>query len=146
MGRLDIGLATGYHKMSEQEVSGFTWLYKRCWSERACFKIQYEPKQRRPNLYAYIGMGVEKQSEEIAGVVIRASSFELVVKVFGALRLPGGQAVAFDEMTVVNHSVKDPLEVAAAFRSAMAAEGIAVTPDAGNSAFAGEPGLDADDD
>ncbi len=144
------GLATGFHKMSEQEVSGFTWLYKRCWSERACFKIQHEPEQRRPNLYAYIGMGVEKQSEEIAGVVIRASSFQLVAKLFSVLRHAGGRAVSFDAMTVVNHSVKEPLKVAQDFRSAMMTEDIEVTDEAGDvqlgTAFEGEPGLDADDD
>ncbi len=134
----ELGLCTGYHKMTEQDVAGFTWLYKRCWSERACFKIQHSAEQRRPSLYAYMGMGVDQQAYDIAGVVIRATSFELIAKLFAAIHEGGGRHVGFSSSNVINNAQKDPVTVAQNFRVAMLLEGLSVTVDAGNLQVGGE--------
>ncbi len=92
---------------------------------------------------------MEKQSDDIVGVVIRATSFELAAKLFMVIQRCGGRPIHFASHNVVNQAVKDPLDIAANFREELLALGLDVAPDAGNvqlgGAFAGELRQDDED-
>lgn len=127
-----IGRVAGYHKMKEQEAAGYTWFYKQCTSERACLKLQYDSEQRRPSLYAYMGMGVEGQEQSVAGIVIRSARFDLIAELISTIVRLGGRAPAFDDHNVLNQANKEPDDVAARFRPAMKAKHCKINDHAGD--------------
>ncbi len=138
-----VGLRVGRHKLKDETIEGYYWLYKVCDSGRFSMQLEWSQEAHQPALYAYWGMGVELQHNHISGVVVRSKKFAALAALLKAIQTSGGVQLRylFDEEHVLNQAEKD---VAQAFRQTMARYGINVSAAAGLNLTQTQP-ADGDD-
>ncbi len=90
------------------------------------------PDDKRPIVYAYWGMGVDHQSKQVAGMVVRISKFSGIGALLATLNSAGSRPFSILNKNVLNQATNEPDRVAEQFRGTMERFEIKCSAEAGN--------------